>query len=440
MDSVCPSCERPLPSSDAGPVRFCMYCGSSLPDGGPARHGETQFYVPDPEGSAEPAATPAVRLPFGAVTIAGYRLIRLLGSGGMGTVYEAEASDSGRRVAVKILSGRLAANPSSVERFRQEGRVASQISHPRCVFVLGADADAGRPFIVMELMPGHTLKDRVDDVGPLAVAEALGRILDVIDGLAEAHRLGVIHRDVKPSNCFLTSDDRVKVGDFGLSKSLISLPDSDPSGSADSTRDSPANLTTSGAFLGTVMYASPEQIRGEPVSYDSDVYAVSATLYYLLAGRAPFQHESLTASLARAVSEAAPPIRPRRPDVPRELDRLIRRGLDRDRARRFATLEALRDALSELRPESQKPARLSAILLAYVCDAAIVQMITLPVDIVRQVFFTPGSGASILEQWLPGLIVSFCYFALFEGLTGATPGKRLLRLRVVELGEVGPPG
>jgi serine/threonine protein kinase len=171
----------------------------------------------------------------------------------MGAVYEAEAPDTGSRVAVKLLSTRLAASPTSVERFRQEGRLASQLAHPRCVFVLAADTDAGRPYIVMELMPGRTLKDVVDERGPLPPDQAVAHILDVVDGLAEAHRLGVLHRDVKPSNCFLTADGRVKVGDFGLSKSLATSAD--------------RHLTQTGAFLGTVLFASPEQLRGDGVRH-----------------------------------------------------------------------------------------------------------------------------------------------------------------------------
>src|SRR5262249_29842941 len=154
-----------------------------------------------------------------------------------------------------------------------------------------------------------TLKDVVDARGPLPPEEAITRILDVIDGLSEAHRVGMIHRDMKPSNCFLTADDRVKVGDFGLSKSLI--------GSRDH------HLTQSGAFLGTVLFASPEQIRGEPLDYGSDVYSVCATLYYLLCGQAPYHHESVTAALAKAISEDPPPICEKHPEVPRGLEAVV---------------------------------------------------------------------------------------------------------------------
>src|SRR5438552_1118271 len=128
-------------------------------------------------------------------------------------------------------------------------------AHPRCVFVYAADEDAGRPYIVMELMPGDTLHDLLEKRGPLPPAEAVAKILDVIDGLLEAHQLGVVHRDVKPSNCFLEADGRVKVGDFGLAKSLVTE----------------SHLTRTGAFLGTPLYASPEQVKRETVDAQTDV-------------------------------------------------------------------------------------------------------------------------------------------------------------------------
>ena len=225
--------------------------------------------------------------------IGGYRLVRLLGRGGMGAVYEAEDVESGRRVALKLIAAESVASPEAVERFRQEGRLASTIAHPRCVFVLAADEEDGRPYIVMELMPGETLQSLVERAGPLPPREAIGKILDVIEGLREAHQLGVIHRDVKPSNCFLEADGRVKVGDFGLSKSL----------------GGDSQLTRTGAFLGTPLYASPEQIKCDPIDARTDVYSVAATLYFLLTGRPPFQEADAAATLARIVSEPAPSLR-----------------------------------------------------------------------------------------------------------------------------------
>jgi eukaryotic-like serine/threonine-protein kinase len=441
MAFQCPSCSRQLAdaSDPSDPPQFCMYCGYRLRGSTPA---PTALHEPElsdsrtsafvarpadneattktyPEASQAPEATPSV--------VGGFQLVRLLGSGGMGQVYEAVHPGNGQRVAIKLLSRRLAASTSSVERFRQEGRVASQISHPHCVFVLRADTDAGRPYIMMELMPGRTLKDIIDDDGPMKVPEAIGRILDVIDGLTQAHELGVIHRDVKPSNCFLTADNRVKVGDFGLSKSLA-------------TEQPNQQLTHSGAFLGTVLFASPEQIRGEPVSYDSDVYAVCATMYFLLIGRAPFQHESLTASLAKAVSEPPPPIRPKRPDVPAELEKIILKGLDRDRQKRWATLDELRHALEDVRPERQQAARPRSLIMAYTIDCAVIGFAGLPLEIAHGLLMGDDlTGLHITFTWMT-LILGILYFTLFEGILGWTLGKRLLRLRVSRVGETGPPG
>ncbi len=142
-----------------------------------------------------------------------YRLIRSLGSGGMGQVFEA-IDQAGNHVAVKLLLARWMRSPRSLKRFRQEGQIASAISHPRCVFVKAADEEDGQPYIVMELMSGKTLKDLLIERKQLPVEEAIRAILDVLEGLEEAHTHGMIHRDIKPANCYLEETGRVKLGDF----------------------------------------------------------------------------------------------------------------------------------------------------------------------------------------------------------------------------------
>jgi hypothetical protein len=348
--------------------------------------------------------------------VGGYRLLRPLGSGGMGTVYEAEDTASGRRVALKLISPDYAGSTDVVERFRREGRLASTLSHPRCVFVLAADEEAGRPYIVMELMPGRTLEDLVAAEGPMKPETAIARIFDVIDGLQEAHRLGFIHRDVKPSNCFLDAEDRVKVGDFGLAKSL--------------TRGE--NLTRTGSFLGTLLFAAPEQIKGEPVDAQTDVYAVAATLYYLLTGRAPFAGGDAAATLARTVSEPAPSMRGPRPELDAALDAVVLRGLERDRGRRWRGLAEFRAALLPFQPGALSIATLGVRFAAYLLDCfflflvnALLTALLMPAA-VTEMTETPSSRA---PQYL-ALAVSVLYYALLEGLWGASLGKRLLRLRV----------
>jgi hypothetical protein len=356
--------------------------------------------------------------------------LRRLGGGGMGTVYEAE-DPAGRRVALKLIAPGQELSADAVERFRREGRLASALAHPRCVFVYAADEDHGRPYIVMELMPGQTLADLVRQRGPLPVVEAVALALDVLEGLREAHRLGVVHRDVKPSNCFVEADGRVKVGDFGLSKSLAS-----------DTR-----VTRTGSFLGTPLYASPEQVRGEAVGPQSDVYSLAATLYCLLAGRAPFQGGDAAATLARIAADPVPRLRALRPGVPAGLERAVLRGLERDRRRRWRDLDEFRQALLPFKPGGEEGATPEVRFTAYLVDWVVVAVLAY---VVERFLAVAGPNASppgwesirreAAVEFVAGAVVGLGYFALMEWLWGCTPGKRLLRLRVRGPAGPEPPG
>ncbi|HEY7154028.1 MAG TPA: protein kinase [Gemmataceae bacterium] len=409
MQVTCPHCQNILEYADQRPS-FCSRCGCRL--------------NPPPEtptSALDPAATEAERRTIVEAEapperVGGYRLLRPLGSGGMGAVYEAEDTASGRRVALKLLSPDFAGSAEAVERFRREGRLASTLSHPRCVFVLAADEESGRPYIVMELMPGRTLEDLVADEGPLDPAAAVARILDVLDGLQEAHRLGFIHRDVKPSNCFLDSEGRVKVGDFGLAKSLIQ----------------DTNLTRTGSFLGTLLFAAPEQIKGEPVDAQTDVYSVAATLYYLLTGQAPFAGGDAAATLARTVSESVPPMRRLRPELDPALDAVVRRGLERERSRRWRGLAEFKAALLLFQPEPLPFAALGIRFVAYFLDSLFIlltNILLMALLMTAALIRLEEAPSSHLTPFL-ALAVNFLYFALMEGLWGASLGKRLLGLRV----------
>ncbi len=244
-------------------------------------------------------------LAAGAV-FGGYRILSVLGRGGMGVVYAAEEIESGRRLALKVLEQRFA-DERHRERFAREGRLAASIDHPHSVFVFGAGEADGRPFIAMELMQG-TLAERIASAGAMPVAAAVDTTLQLLAGLEAAHRVGVLHRDVKPSNCFVDADGVVKIGDFGISRST-SAPD--------------ATAATRGVISATPMYASPEQLRGETVDVRSDLYSLGATLYELVTGRRPFDADDLMTLLMRVASDlpAAPhvvdardPARPERRD------------------------------------------------------------------------------------------------------------------------------
>jgi eukaryotic-like serine/threonine-protein kinase len=421
MQLVCPQCQRVLEYSQEAPS-FCAYCGNALVRTKVASAKKEDATAEYPSGTntavfAGPAKPAAGEQSF-PETVGRYRLLHRLGEGGMGAVFEAEDSSSGRHVALKLIARAAIASPEAVERFRQEGRLASTIAHPRCVFVLAADEEAGQPYIVMELMPGSTLKDLVSRDGPLAPTKAVALILDVIEGLEEAHQRGVIHRDVKPSNCFLESDCRVKIGDFGLSKSV----------SGD------GHLTKTGTFLGTPLFASPEQVRVEPLDQRTDVYSVAATLYFLLVGQAPFEGGNPTGVLARIVSEPTPSMRLRRREIPAALDRVVLRGLERSRERRWQNLEELRQALLPFVPGKLSFGGLGIRFGAYLLD----QFILVPVNMIGT-FFAIGVQFGIVNAdtavagWLGAVlstIPSLVYYATLDGFCGCSLGKWLLQLRV----------
>lgn len=412
MQLVCTHCSRTIEFSGDRPS-FCAYCGKVL-GATDARNAETldheaQTLVPE-IAPGQPANAPEV--------IGGYRLVKRLGAGGMGAVYEAEDATSGRRVAIKLIGQDFAVSDGAVQRFRQEGRLASTIAHPRCVFVLAADEDSGRPYIVMELMPGSTLDDLVRDQGPLDPEDAVLKILDVIDGLQEAHRLGVIHRDVKPNNCFLEANGRVKIGDFGLARSLVE----------------DTHLTRTGSFLGTVLFASPEQIRRDPLDQQTDVYSVASTLYYLLTGRAPFQGGDAASTLARIVSDPAPPMRTLRPELPEPLDAVVLRGLERQRERRWRSLAEFREALLPFVPGQMSRGSLGIRFAAFAIDWILLKVVGSALGwtmLLSGMLNTqdPTVGFRPLLQVI-STIPWFLCFALPEGLSGTSLGKWLLRLRV----------
>jgi hypothetical protein len=400
------------------PPAFCSNCGNRLAQAATAPFDpEAETLAPCDGAAPGPADVPE--------QVGGYRIVRPLGCGGMGKVYEAEEVASGRHVALKLIAPDFAGSAPTVERFRREGRLASAIVHPRCVFVLAADEDAGRPYIVMEMMPGDTLETLVKEKRPLPVGQAVAKILDVIDGLREAHRQGVIHRDIKPSNCFLEADGRVKVGDFGLAKSLVSQ----------------TNLTRTGQFLGTLLYSAPEQVRGDPADPQTDLYAVAATLYFLLTGRAPFQTGDAASTLARIVADPVPPLRTLRPELPAALDQVVLRGLERDRQKRWRNLDELREALLPFAPGRPSIGdlglRFGAFLLDYLILAPLIlaDFVLLQWVAAREV---PVPLVRVMESVY--LLLLLAYYGLPEGLWGWTPGKRCLGLRVWTATGTDPPG
>lgn len=252
-----------------------------------------------------------------------YRLVRRIATGGMGEVWQADDTVLGRRVALKLLVEELAADDRATRRFVREARATARLAHPNVARVFDFGRDGGAPFLVMELLEGETLAARLAS-GPLGPAEAARVAAAVADALEAAHRLGIVHRDVKPSNVMLTRDGEVKVLDFGIAAA------------ADETHS-----TTGSGLYATVAYVSPERVAGEPATPASDVYSLGAVLYELLCGRPPFSGRS-PALVARAHLHDQPvPVRQLAPWVPARLAEACQAALAKDPARRPSSAASL---------------------------------------------------------------------------------------------------
>jgi uncharacterized RDD family membrane protein YckC len=350
--------------------------------------------------------------------LGGYRIIRLLGKGGMGAVYEAEEIESGRRVALKVLSQSLD-SPEARRRFFREGRLAASVNHPNTVYVFGTDEIDGRPVIIMELVSCGTLQDRVKHHEPMPVAQAVDAILQVIAGLEAAAALGVLHRDVKPSNCFVEEDGTVKVGDFGLSVSTAVRGET--------------KLTMTGSFLGTPAFSSPEQLRGDEFTIQGDIYAVGVTLYYLLTGRTPFEGDDLVRMLATVLERVPDSPAQTRPELPKGLCRAVLRCLEKQPAKRFRRYGELRKALLPYSSAAASPATLSLRFLAACMDGILLSLVSMAVA-----FLLTARHWVVFSNEMPELLttifatmVNVLYYAVLEGRWGASLGKRICGLRVV---------
>jgi uncharacterized RDD family membrane protein YckC len=352
----------------------------------------------------------------------GYRLLGLLGRGGMGTVYEAEQTATGRRVALKMLEQHLDSQEMR-QRFLREGRLAAGVNHPNSLYIFGSEEIDGIPVITMEIAGSGTLKDKLKKRGPLPVTEAVDAVLDVISGLESAFAGGVLHRDIKPSNCFVAPDGSVKVGDFGLSVSTLAKTDT--------------FVTAHGKIMGTPAYASPEQLRGDTLDLRADIYSVGATLFTLLTDRAPFEGDNVVQVVANAVNQKPKPLSEFRKDMPPGLERVVARCLAKEPDGRYADYKALRNALLPFSSKEPEPASMKVRASAGWID----YLIALMIPYVILMFSVGGVELLILpfvERTLYSarfhlalLSFAFLYFGISEGIWGAGLGKRLKGLCVV---------
>ncbi|HET9408989.1 MAG TPA: protein kinase [Candidatus Sulfotelmatobacter sp.] len=287
-----------------------------------------------------------------------YRVLGKLGGGGMGVVYEAEDLKLGRHVALKFIPENFVGDAKALERFTREARAASLLNHPNICTIHGIEDNNGHPFIVMERLEGHSLKEKISGQA-MKLEQVLEIGVQVADALAASHAKGIVHRDIKPANIFLTPSGQVKVLDFGLAK-VVSHIGSD--------EDHDQSLTAVGVIPGTAVYMSPEQARSDTVDARTDLFSFGVVLYEMATGKKPFTGKNSLVTLDAVLHAKPVPPRNLNPSLPIELEGIIGKAMEKDRQDRYQSAADMKSDLALLKREAEsglvKPATHSALLRA----------------------------------------------------------------------------
>lgn len=317
-----------------------------------------------------------------------YRLLELIGEGGMALVYKAECSLLCRTVAVKILRPQYASDAEFVERFHREARSAASLSHPNVVNIFDVGKEDGIDYIVMEYIPGDNLKNIIKREAPMTIERALDITRQIAEALHHAHQRNIIHRDIKPHNILVTPEGQIKVTDFGIARAI-----------------SASSFTQAGMVVGSVQYSSPEQVKGGVVGPQSDLYSLGCVLYELLTGTIPFQGDTSISIAMQHLQGNLIPIRELRPDIPAAVEKIVEQAMAKDIMERYPSALAMLKDIDLVEAKGYR-------------KHSLIQDADLPTQVWKSVRNPQETGSKGDHKWLSWLIFGFSISMVLVGIIG----------------------